>query len=133
MRFRAEQHLRRQSDIRAAREQGRRIDCQAFTVWWKNQSLTPQATKPTPAAAVSRVCVIASTKSVGNAIQRNRAKRRLREVFRLQQQHVPAGCDLLLIARTGAATWPLPQLQSKFVTACQRMEPATAPQPAEKS
>ena len=31
MRFRPEQHLRRQADFRAVREEGRRVECGAFT------------------------------------------------------------------------------------------------------
>jgi ribonuclease P protein component len=113
MRFRAEQHLRRQNDIRAVRELGRRVDCRAFTLWWK-----PRETTATPEKQVPRVCVIASTNAVGAAVQRNRAKRRLREVFRHQQHRVPAGCDLLLIARAAATTWPMPELEQKFADAC---------------
>jgi ribonuclease P protein component len=118
MRFRAEQHVRRQSEIRAVREQGRRIECGAFVFWWKRRPLAGAENSGMP-----RVCVIASTKAVGGAVRRNRAKRRLREVFRQQQQHVPAGCDLLLIARAGALTWPLPQLERKFVEACRQINP----------
>ncbi|MGH7943788.1 MAG: ribonuclease P protein component [Opitutaceae bacterium] len=120
MRFRAEQHVRRQAEIRAVREQGRRIECRAFTIWWKRRDAKPgDATLKLP-----RVCVIASTKAVGSAVRRNRAKRRLREVFRQQQHHVPPGCDLMLIARDATNTWPLPQLESKFVEACRQISPA---------
>ena len=117
MRFRPEQHLRRQSDIRAVREQGRRVDCRAFTIWWKPRDVivAPPAQNP------PRVCVIASTNAVGNAVRRNRAKRRLREVFRHQQHRVPAGCDLLLIARGAATEWPMSELENKFVEACGRI------------
>ena len=123
MRFRAEQHLRRQSDIRAVREQGRRVDCRAFTVWWKLRASvagTP-AVHPSP-----RVCVIASTAAVGAAVRRNRAKRRLRELFRHHQPLVPAGCDLLLIARTAASNQPMPELAQKFADACRQISSATA-------
>jgi ribonuclease P protein component len=119
MRFRAEQHLRRQTDIRAVREQGRRIDCRAFTMWWRKRELDPKS--GVPAACPSRVCVIASTKAVGAAVQRNRAKRRLREVFRHRQHEVPAGIDFLLIARQVAAVWPLPHLESRFAEACRQI------------
>ena len=119
MRFRAEQHLRRQGDIRIVREQGRRLDCRAFTLWWKHRE--PDATAAKPSYGSARVCVIASTKAVGAAVQRNRAKRRLREVFRHQQHRVPAGCDLLLIARAAANTWPMAELETKFAEACGRI------------
>lgn len=123
MRFRAEQHLRRQNDIRRVRETGRRIDCRTFTLWWKVRDEASGPATPSP-----RACVIASTAAVGNAVQRNRAKRRMREVFRRQQQQVPPGCDLLLIARAAATSAPLPELQERFVEACRHMSPA-APRP----
>ena len=118
MRFRTEQHLRRPGDIGGVRQQGRRIDCQAFTVWWK-----PRETGSPAAGEGARVCVIASAAAVGGAIQRNRAKRRLRELFRHQQALVPPGCDLLLIARAAATKWPMPELEKKFGEACRRMSP----------
>lgn len=122
MRFRAEQHLRRQVEIRGVREQGRRIDCRTFTAWWKRRDATaaPDGSNLPP----SRVCVIASSKAVGGAVQRNRAKRRLREVYRLQQARVPAGCDLLLIARAAATTCPLPELEQKFAAMCDQIPAA---------
>jgi ribonuclease P protein component len=114
MRFRAEQHLRRPADIRGVREQGRRFDCRAFTVWWKRRA-------PGDAIDHARVCVIASTAAVGGATHRNRAKRRLREVFRHRQENVPGDCDLLLIARAAANALPLPELERRFGEACAAM------------
>lgn len=122
MRFRAEQHLRRQNDIRAVREKGRRIDCRAFTLWWKRRD--PAIADAPPVSPVPRVCVIASTAAVGNAIRRNRAKRRLREVFRQQQHLVPVDCDLLLIARGLATTCEISELEQKFTEACGRLAKA---------
>ena len=124
MRFRAEQHLRRPHEIRAVREHGRRIDCRAFTLWWKTRASELAAAEIT--IKPPRVCVIASTKAVGGAVQRNRAKRRLRELFRHQQHHVPPGCDLLLIARSAATTWPMPELVKKFIEACGHIAPVAA-------
>ena len=119
MRFRTEQHLRRQRDISAVREQGRRIDCRAFTVWWKSRPIESEVTGKTSA----RVCVIASTKAVGHAVLRNRAKRRLREVFRQQQHRLPPNCDLLLIARSAAMRWPIAELEKRFAEACTHITP----------
>ena len=117
MRFRPEQHLRRPGDFRTLREQGRRIDCGAFTLWWRVRE--PTATAPT------RVGFVASFAQVGGAVARARAKRRLREVFRLHQTLVPPGLDLMLVARAAVNRWAFPELAEKFSTACQKMS-ATA-------
>ncbi|MBL9187230.1 MAG: ribonuclease P protein component [Opitutaceae bacterium] len=121
MRFRPEQHLRRPAEIRAVRDQGRRVDARAFTVWWKDREPVPVTGNAKP-----RVCVIASTKAVGRAVRRNRAKRRLRELFRQHQQGVPARCDLVIVARSGAADWPMAELQARFAEACTRITPSSA-------
>lgn len=124
MRFRPEQHLRRAREIRDVRESGRRIDARAFTLWWKHRAAE------SPGSGGPRVCVIASTAAVGGAIRRNRAKRRLREVFRECQQAVPPTCDLLLIARTAVLQCPMPELLQLFNDVCRRI-PAARPAPPE--
>jgi ribonuclease P protein component len=133
MRYRPEQHLRRQGDIRAVREQGQRVDARAFTVWWRHQPLpAPDPVKlaaesPAVTPPIGRVCIAASKAVVGHAVLRNRAKRRLREIFRLHQAEVPAGCDLLVIARPAAGTWNFPELEKKFSEACARIKPPAPP------
>jgi ribonuclease P protein component len=128
MRFRSEQHLRRAADIRAVREQGGRVDCRAFTLLWRKRDAAAPAPAavPPPAEAPARVCVIASSHAVGRAVRRNRAKRRLREMFRHQQAQVPDGCDLVLVARRGAGKQPLAELEAKFAEACARLVPPAA-------
>ncbi|MDO8541918.1 MAG: ribonuclease P protein component [Opitutaceae bacterium] len=126
MRFRPEQHLRRPGEIRAVREEGRRVDCRAFTLWWKRRENSPT---PAPPNEPSRVCVIASKAAVGGATHRNRAKRRLREVYRHEQNHVPPACDLLLIARAAVNAWPMPELQKKFTDACRQIAAVAATEP----
>jgi ribonuclease P protein component len=124
MRFRREQHLRRQHDIRAVREQGRRIDCGAFTVWHRARSAEAPAADATTKPAEIRVGVVASTAAVGPAVQRNRAKRRLRAIFRENQQLVPPGTDLLLVARAAVNRWESRELNAKFIGACRRLPAA---------
>jgi ribonuclease P protein component len=121
MRFRPEQHLRRQSDIRVVREHGRRLDCRAFTLWWTRRD---SAADPALPPGTPRLCVVASTAAVGHAVRRNRAKRRLRETFRRHQDLVPAGCDLMLIARAAAQHVPIADLGKKFTDACAQIPPA---------
>ncbi|HSY53889.1 MAG TPA: ribonuclease P protein component [Opitutaceae bacterium] len=119
MRFRAEQRLRRQRDFRAVRERGRRFDCGVFLLWWHRRETEAGQTAPTTA----RLGVSASIASVGPAVQRNRAKRRLREVFRRHQDLVPADCDLLLVARAALNRLAYGELEQKFVSACHKIFP----------
>lgn len=117
MRFRSEQHLRRQSEIRAVRERGRRVDGGAFVLWWRERA--PE--EGVPLESGPRVCVVASAAAVGMAVLRNRAKRRLREVFRNHQGLVPPRFDLMLVARSAALRWDFEVLEQKFQEACRRL------------
>gem|GEM_PF-164373 len=62
-----------------------------------------------------RLGVVASRAAVGNAVQRNRAKRRLRALFRLHQQTLPPSGDLLLVARRLLNRLPWAVLETRFV------------------
>ncbi|ATC63782.1 ribonuclease P protein component [Nibricoccus aquaticus] len=136
MRFRPEQHVRRQYDFRDAREKGRRLDCGGFTLWYYQRPAAPTTPlEPSLAAQVAhesrpivgpRVGVIASTAAVGCAVERNRAKRRLREVFRHQQQLVPTDYDLLMVARHSLNGLEYTAIEKKFIDACRRLFPANA-------
>ena len=120
MRFRAEQHLRRQLDFQHVRTHGRRHDCGAFMLWYARQATTEADTAP---PKVARLGVVASRAAVGNAVQRARAKRRLREVFRHYQELVPAGHDLLLVARNSLNRLEYREIERKFVDACRKVFP----------
>lgn len=122
MNFRAGQRLRRNNDFRAVREQGRRIDCGAFLLTWRDRSAEPLAT-------TSRVGVVASRASVGNAVHRNRAKRRLREIYRRHQTLVPSGLDLVLTARAALLRLEFADVEQRFTQACRKLIPTAPPPP----
>ena len=115
MRLRSGQRLRRNADFRAVREQGRRIDCGAFLLTWR--------VRPGVAGvpASPRVGVVASRAAVGGAVERNRAKRRLREVYRKHQAVVPGSLDLVLTARAAVLRLTLAEVEQRFTAACQRL------------
>lgn len=90
------------------------MDCRTFTVWWKAR---PAAESP----VTPRICVVASGAVVGGAVSRNRAKRRLREVFRRNQELVPPHCDLVVVARADVVRRPFGELTERFAEACRRI------------
>jgi ribonuclease P protein component len=73
-----------------------------------------------------------ATKKIGNAVQRNRAKRRLREAARLLLPlHGRAGSDYVFIARgaTGTRAWSalLDDVETALISLARRAEARTEP------
>jgi ribonuclease P protein component len=72
--------------------------------------------KPLPADARSRLGVITSRK-VGGAVERNRARRLLRESFRRHQLELSKPVDLVLVARPSIAGKSFMQVEREFLLA----------------
>jgi ribonuclease P protein component len=77
------------------------------------------------ARAHDRLGIIASRR-VGSAIERNRAKRRLREVFRRRLAGAPTGdgLDVVAIAKTEITRAPFADVQQDFVAAWSKLRGA---------
>ena len=57
------------------------------------------------------------TRKVGNAVERNRVKRRVREFFRLHRNELQPAHDLLIIARAGADKLSFGDVESELARA----------------
>lgn len=68
----------------------------------------------------NRVGYTVSTK-IGNAVTRNRAKRRLREVCRLQLPGMKTGFDIVIVARRRCVEAKYPKLNGDFINACKEL------------
>lgn len=125
MRFSAGQRLRRNDDFRAVREQGRRMDCGAFMLTWRLRPMSPTGLP----AGCSRIGVVASRASVGDAVHRNLAKRRLRSLYRQHHQLVPTGLDLVMTARPALMRMAFAEVEQRFIQACAKLAAHAKPAP----
>ena len=68
----------------------------------------------------TRLGLTASTK-LGNAVRRNRARRRLREVYRLNLAALRPGYDVILVARSRTLTASWGELNETFLRLCRKL------------
>ena len=59
---------------------------------------------------------------LGNAVKRNRARRRLREVYRLNGGALRQGYDFVLVARSRAVSAPWKELNDSFLRLCRKLD-----------
>jgi len=64
-------------------------------------------------------------KALGNAVRRNRIRRRLREILRLHRQEIAPGWDIVIHPRSSAATTQFSALQAELL----KLMPASATAP----
>ncbi len=58
---------------------------------------------------------ITVSKKLGHAVVRNRVRRRIREVYRLNEDRFLPGWDIVIVARSRAISAPFPQLTAAFL------------------
>lgn len=81
---------------------------------------------PAPPPGPARAGFVASRSAVGGAVERARAKRRLREAFRAHQTAFPPGLDLIFVARRSLNRLEHAALQDRFSTLCRKLFPPRA-------
>ena len=69
----------------------------------------------------NRLGLTASTK-LGHAVVRNRARRRLREVYRLNTPAMKQGYDIILVARSRTLTASWKELNNTFLKLCRKLD-----------
>lgn len=69
---------------------------------------------PRPEGLVSRVGIVTS-KKIGNAVARSRARRLLRESYRLHQRELARAVDLVLVARPSIAGRSFAEVEKDFL------------------
>lgn len=115
-----DRRIKHRRDFQRAKVQGRRLAQGCLVLNWL----------PLDQGSSSRLGVI-TAKSVGNAVARNRARRLLRECFRLHQRELASPLDVILVARASIAGRTLGQVQKDYLSALRRAallrDPGAAP------
>jgi ribonuclease P protein component len=101
-RFGRERHLRSQADFARVRREGRTVSGTSLTLGYVRRASGRGAAGVQP-PALTRVGFTVG-KRVGNAVTRNRVRRRLRELMRRRWQVVAPAWDLVVVARPPAAS-----------------------------
>jgi ribonuclease P protein component len=98
--------LKQSRDFARIKREGQRAVCGCLIANW-------------PAGTQARIGVVVSRK-VGNAVVRSRARRLLRETFRLHQHELKQPLDLVLVARPSISRHGLAEVEKDFLTTLNR-------------
>ena len=108
LRFPRERRIIRGRDFSRARTAGRRLAVGCLVLNWVDAS-----------DVQIRLGVITSRK-IGGAVVRSRARRLLREAFRLNQHRIAGPVDLVLVARQSIVEKDFAAVEGDFLTALRR-------------
>ena len=58
---------------------------------------------------------------LGNAVKRNRVRRRLREIYRLNSHQLKTGWDIVIVARSRCVGAEYSRMDAAFMAACEKL------------
>lgn len=108
-RFRGAQRIRRRAEYQAVYDGGRKLSSRTMTVF----------TLPRPGRTTR--LGIAATRKLGGAVERNRAKRLIRELFR--RNPAPSGYDIVVVPRRTLFDATYLSLEAEYVATVARLRP----------
>ena len=108
LRLRREQRIQQTRDFQRAKNQGQRLAVGCLALNWMEVS-----------NASTRLGVITSRK-IGSASVRTRARRLLREAFRLHQHEISRPVELVLVARLSIVGKAFADVERDYLTALRR-------------
>ena len=101
--------LKKNHEFRRLYSKGKSVSAASLVVYVRKNRLP-----------VNRLGITVSTK-VGNAVCRNKIRRRLKEVYRLNESRLEIGLDMVIVARIKAAHTPYSKLERDYLYACSRL------------
>ena len=106
--------LRGRRDVALVFREGRRVPGGPLYLRWRQRPESETAGDCLPPRRVAFLLA----RGVGNAVRRNRLKRRLRELYRRNKQRFPEGRDYLLHAGPGAGELGFAELDRQLAAVC---------------
>ena len=98
------QRIVQSSVIRDAFDRGRNFPGRVIVMWVRGGE-----------GAAMRLGVVTGARTLPRAVDRNRARRMMREVFRLNRDRFSGAYDVVLVARRGAATASIAEMEKDLL------------------
>jgi ribonuclease P protein component len=108
MKFPKTDRILKRDEFRRVYEQGRKLHAQFFTAF-----ILPSLNER-PRIGIT------TTRKIGNAVERNRARRLLREAFRKNKWLVPAGVDIVINVKRPLVEAAYGDLEGDFIAFLER-------------